>query len=221
MMQEQCPEACGLCNSEGGWLTDAPSPAPTDTCVHPVDIRAECPTWRSLGFCTDRNTHLAEYMADQCPLSCGFGGCPTSAPSAMPTPAPIDLPTTSPSSAPTSSAPTTAAPSPSPTTALPTTAAPTQHPTVPLGRLTLVHAPAAVSTYDALWFDITIDFSAELEVGPVELVPKFSLREAFSEARATNGNVLFGTPVPLDGTSGRLVIPMRFDWDLFPLPPGF
>ena len=65
MMHEQCPDACGLCNSMGGWLTVAPTPAPTDTCIHPVDRRTECPTWHRLGFCDDRNAHLSDDMAEE------------------------------------------------------------------------------------------------------------------------------------------------------------
>lgn len=197
MMHEQCPMACGLCNANGGWLTESPTPEPTSMCIHPVDHRSECPTWTSLGFCNDLNAHLAEYMALQCPLSCGFGGCPTAAPTTMPTPAPIDVPTSHPSARPTTSAPTTSAPSPAPTTSGPTTSAPSQQPTVPLGRLAIANSPAAVSAFDALWFDITIDWVTDPSLGPIELVSRYALREAFSEARASNQNILSEGPILL------------------------
>ena len=82
----------------------------------------------------------------------------------------------------------------------------------------------AVSAIDAANFDVTVYWDADFEVGPVELVPRFSMKSAIDEGsddvRVTNRNVVWQQPIQLDGSSGTAAVTMRFQVALLPMPAG-
>ena len=234
---ERCPMSCGLCASAGGWATPAPSlaptPRPTSSCPSPVDLRPECAVWQGMGFCTDTgNPTLMGFMAEQCALSCGFSGCPedsiggesgSSAAVTQTTPT-TTLTTTltitpSTTSVTTSSAPTSSAP----TTSEPTTSEPSTSPSAARGRLIPIQVPTAVSALDAASLDITVGWDVDLDVGPVELVPRFAYLRPLDDAslvRASGENVMLQEPIHLNGSSGVTTITLNFMQSRVPMPPG-
>lgn len=83
----------------------------------------------------------------------------------------------------------------------------------------------AVSAIDAPPFNVTIYWDADFEVGPVELVPRFSIREAIGNDgegthRVTNRNVMWQSPIRLEGSSGITEVTMRIQAALLPMPAG-
>ena len=85
----------------------------------------------------------------------------------------------------------------------------------------------AVSAIDSPSFNVTIYWDADFEVGPVELVPRFSMREAIENDGAvspayslSNRNVVWQQPIQLDGSSGITKVTMRIKVALLPMSAG-
>ena len=148
-------------------------------------------------------------------------GQPTGAPTLRPT----DRPTQHPTTLPTTSEPTTS----EPTTSEPTTSEPSTSPSAARGRLIPIQVPTAVSALDAASLDITVGWDADLDVGPVELVPRFAylhplaylhLLDDASLVRASGENVMLQEPIHLNSSRGVTAITLSFIQSRVPMTPG-
>ena len=180
-----------------------------------------------MGFCTDTNNPtLMGFMAEQCALSCGFVNCPGNGIGGETTTLTTTLTTTPSTTSVTTSAPASSAP---------TTSEPSTSPSAARGRLVTIQVPTAVSALDAASLDITVGWDADLDVGPVELVPRFALipglgallrtyddgsEGRLSLPRANQGNVVWQAPIHLNSSSGVTTITLTFKRSKLPLVPG-
>ena len=168
-----------------------------------------------MGFCTDtENPGLMAFMAEQCPMSCGFVDCPGDG-----------IGSESGSSAATTTVTTTLTTTPSTTSV---TTMPSASPSAarPQGTLTPIRLPMAVSALDITSFAIVIGWDTDLDVGPVELVPRFAMLRAYDDGsegglpRVSQGNVIWQSPIHLNTSSGVTTITITIKPSKLPLVPG-